>query len=226
MKKLISLAAASAALLFVSVCVGLMTAPTSQAQAGQTGKDVRVVNTSSEAVPVDVQSLPSVQISGTANVNVNSLPAVQVGNGAGNPVPVSVTNLPPAQAIEDPVNVQNSFLMFDNQSLKSKVSYVVPVGKVFHLEQVTFLLNDASGTYGRQSRVRLAIPAVGGQTFFYLSVDEREVSDNGIMAEIGTKSLNLRFGPGTEISFEVLRPFAGTELFASWTFSGVLSDVP
>ena len=66
MKGLSSLTAICAALLFVSVCVGLMTAGPAIAQGGGTGnKDVRVINTAAEAIPTTITNVPAVQISGS-----------------------------------------------------------------------------------------------------------------------------------------------------------------
>jgi hypothetical protein len=125
MKKLATLSAVAGGLLFVSVCVGLMTGGPALAQGGRPAADVRVVNTAAEAIPV----------------NVNTLPAVQVGNGNANPVPVNVTNLPAVQSpepfemrVQVGINGENRFAIVD--------AYTVPEGKLLVLEYVNFICNS------------------------------------------------------------------------------------
>jgi len=139
MKQIASLAVICAALLFVSLCVGLMTAGPAIAQGGGgTNKDVRVINTAAEAIPATITNVPTVQISGTPtvnvgtpNVNVLTVPAVQVGNGVGNPVPVNVTNVSAVQTqalVEQQLVVSagatHNFPIFDSSAYE-KVRVVV-----------------------------------------------------------------------------------------------------
>ena len=63
MKKLSSFAALAVVLLLLTLAFGLLSAQPSYAQGNRPATDVRVVNTPSEAVPVNVASLPAVQVS-------------------------------------------------------------------------------------------------------------------------------------------------------------------
>jgi hypothetical protein len=149
MRKISTLAGICAAGLFVSTCIGLMTADRSVAQGGGgpgSSKDVRVVNTPAEAVPVAVQGTPGVNVANTPTVNVGTLPPVQVGNGAGNPVPVSVTNLPSGPDGGQLIALRADVGIQGDQTQGSTVIYTVPAGKYLVVETLSFQSNFASST--------------------------------------------------------------------------------
>lgn len=76
-----------------AVVLALLVAP-ALTQGASDAKDVRVVNSSSEAVPVQLQAGASVGISGTPNVAIVGTTAVTVGNPATSPVFVNVVKSP------------------------------------------------------------------------------------------------------------------------------------
>ncbi len=69
------------------------------------GKDVRVINSSSEAVPVQLQAGASVEITGTPTVAVVGTTPVIVGNPATSPVFVNVVQTPARTPWQAAVNL-------------------------------------------------------------------------------------------------------------------------
>lgn len=64
-------------------------------------KDVRVINTASQAVPVVVQGPVAAQQHGSWNVGIAGTPNVQVGNPAANPVLIRDVDRPTAQPFHE-----------------------------------------------------------------------------------------------------------------------------
>lgn len=154
MKQIGSLAAICAALLFVSLCVGLMTAGPAIAQGGGSNRDVRVVNTAAESIPTNITNVPAVQVNSLPAVQISSLPAVQVGNNSGNPVPVNVTNLPAVQTPPEPKTFLGDFTMFAGISSRTFILMTVPSGKRLVIDFVSFGAEDAPGvSHGFKVRV-------------------------------------------------------------------------
>jgi hypothetical protein len=205
MKKLSSLAAVCGGLLFASVCVGLMTAPATLAQGGTSGKDVRVVNTAAEAVPV----------------NVTQLPAVQVGNGAGNPVPVNVTNLPAVQSAGTPVQVTGEQMDTDNGSA-SRVLYTVPAGKRLVIGFMTIQCSFSSSDAGRLFAIRI-VEADGTFTFFTFLPEQQINRNPGFFLEALSEQVQIFAGAGARV--EAIASGSFSETFsARVSFSGYLFD--
>jgi len=76
MKQLTTLAAACLGMLLVGAGIGVTTPP-AMAQGGA-NKDVRVINTSAEAIPVRAASALPVDVTSLPAVQVASLPAIQI----------------------------------------------------------------------------------------------------------------------------------------------------
>jgi hypothetical protein len=225
MKKLSSLAAVCVGLLFVSACVGLMTAGPSAAQGALRPADVNVINTPN----VNVVSLPAVQIGGTPtvnvgntpSVNVNSLPAVQVGNGAGNPVPVSVTNLSTAGPGFEVRNISFLQTIQGFQRNASDAAYTVPANRILVLTQVSFSsLDNPTPDWYRQS-VLIADPS--GAFNLYMPVDEATTFATNQHERRGTRQVEIYAGPGAQV---ILKSDRGSDHSGSththWNISGRL----
>jgi hypothetical protein len=97
-------------------------------------KDVRVINTATEAVPVSVQGTPTVKAvqQGPWNVAIAGTPAVSVSNSEGNPLSIRDVDRPTAQPFQYEVDLtvgpgfggQNAFVP-------------VPAGKLLVIEHVS-----------------------------------------------------------------------------------------
>jgi hypothetical protein len=234
MKKLTSLSAICGGLLFVGVCVGLITAGPSVAQGLRPPSDVRVVNTAGEAVPVIVQSLPAVQIGGTPtvnvgntpSVNVSSLPAVQVGNGAGNPIPVNVTNLPSAESAGEPVvYVGTVYLPVGGTSSQSAFfpGSNIPAGKRLVLDLVTYRIVG-----GNADDPPLAFYEDTTQygLRYYISPDDHFANGFGTVIQVSTKQVGFRAGPTQQPTVGISRVSTGPAAVMDFSLHGRLLDVP
>jgi len=97
-------------------------------------KDVRVINTPAEAVPVAVQNSPTVkaQQDGAWNVGITGTPTVQVGNSETTPVLIRDVDRPTAQ----PFQYQAVATVEDGQNA-ADASIPVPEGKMLVIEFVS-----------------------------------------------------------------------------------------
>lgn len=136
MKKLKNyLAASVGVLLFVSViALSIPQTGHSAAAALAPDKDVRVINDTSEPVPVAVQGTPTVNAkqSGAWAVGINGTPTVEVGNAAANPVFVRDVDRPTAQPFQREVTVT---LTEGQGGMNTEIS--VPAGKLLVIENVS-----------------------------------------------------------------------------------------
>jgi len=162
----------------VIVCCGfVLSVPNTGHSAPAPDKDVRVINSPTEAVPtiaqgttnvagaVSVTNTPTVnaQQSGAWNVGLTGSPTVQVGNTAGNPVLVRDVDRPTAQPFEQQVEVtipdggggENGF-------------FSVPLGKLLVIEQVSARGNAPSGQRLNFSILSHTLPDLT-QRFHYLA---------------------------------------------------------
>lgn len=131
-----------------AIAIGMLIVP-NVAGAAATKQDVRVVNTASEAVPIT----GSVSITGTPAVSLSGTPIVQVGNNAGSPVPVAVTN---SETLSSPFqfHAQFGFGEVAGGQRSDSVSFQVPEDKRLKIEFVTF--SDLSRPVGVE-RVQLQV---------------------------------------------------------------------
>jgi hypothetical protein len=139
----------------VIVCCGfVLSVPNTGHSAPPTDKDVRVINTPTEAVPtraqgttnvagaVSITNTPTVnaQQSGAWNVGLTGSPTVQVGNDAANPVLVRDVDRPTAQPFEQQVEVT-----IPDGNGGENAGFLVPLGKLLVIEQVSARGNAPSG---------------------------------------------------------------------------------
>jgi hypothetical protein len=133
MKKLKHYLAASIGLiLFVSVIA--LSLPQTGHSTVAADKDVRVINDTSEPVPVAVQGTPTVNAkqSGAWSVGINGTPTVEVGNAAADPVFVRDVDRPTAQ----PFQYEAEVTLTPGQGGQNTV-IPVPVGKLLVIENVS-----------------------------------------------------------------------------------------
>jgi hypothetical protein len=202
MNRLSAIAGAVGALFVFSLVTAPMTAQPAAAQAGmRPPEDVRVINGSAEAVPVAV----------------NTLPAVQVGNGAANPIPVTVMN-PTTQAFE-PFATSGFFLMQGNEISAFPQIYTVPGDKWLVLETATFRTQEDD----RFPCTYLITVTQGTVTrSYYLAVDDRYKDNNFVFQQIGTKDVKIYAAPGSVIRFGAQRTQVGVGVAVGWSVAGQL----
>lgn len=97
-------------------------------------KDVRVINTLEEAVPITVQNTPTVkaQQNGAWNVGITGTPTVKLDDSAANPVFVRDVDRPTAQ----PFQYEAVVTLEEGQGGQNAV-IPVPVGKLLVIENVS-----------------------------------------------------------------------------------------
>jgi hypothetical protein len=127
-------------ILFVSVIA--LSLPQNGHSSIAADKDVRVINTSAEPVPViqqgitnvAVQNVPTVkaQQSGAWNVGITGTPTVEVGNNSANPVLVRDVDRPTAQ----PFQYEATVTLEEGQSGQN-TAILVPAGKLLVIENVS-----------------------------------------------------------------------------------------
>lgn len=115
-------------------------------------KNVEVVNEATSPVPVAVQNVPGVRLSGTPTVNVGNTPSV---NLAGTPT-VDVGNLPATQNVTGTVDVANL-------PATQEVTGTVNVGNLPAVQQVEVVNQQAAASLARGTlRVDIRTPTGEG----------------------------------------------------------------
>jgi hypothetical protein len=113
-------------------------------------KDVKVINTPAEAVPVAVQGTTTVagtvntKQSGAWNVGITGTPTVEVGNEAGNPVLMRDVDRPTAQPFQ-----YEAVVTIEDGLQGGNASIPVPSGKLLVIENVS-----AFGTAPASQRIQ------------------------------------------------------------------------
>jgi len=216
MTKLSRFAPIGAGWLVFSVCLGLTSAERAFAQAGGGGnKDVRVINTPAEAVPVAVQSLPAVQITGTPTVNV------------ANTVPVTVTNLPAAPAAPQPITITGNVPINNNSTGGSLNLYTVPADKTLVIEFVSFNCNAEDVGVHHRVGVQVADENNSARNFYFLP--DGGFDPPGFSTEVGSKQAQIFGSPGSPVIVFVNRNSVfsggpGSQIFTNVTMTGHLVD--
>lgn len=227
MKGLWSLTAICAALLFVSVCVGLMTAGPAIAQGGPRPSDVRVTNTAAEAIPTTITNVPAVQVNSLPAVQVSSLPAVQVGNTAGSPVPVTVTNLPSAGGQPMPVTIRADVPVPGDGFFGQIDAYTVPAGKLFVAEHFTYNVNRFDSTTKHRVQVNYQ---QGGVSGFLTTAPQGDLSGASFNPLIYSDQCRFYADPETTIRATVTKNnnsgSPNSTAFTNLTLTGYLVDAP
>ena len=156
---------------FSMLVIVLMFAATTSSQAVPSDKDVRVINTTSEAVPtsaqgttqiagnVAVSSLPAVQFAGGSSVSISNTPTVQVGNTSANPVPV--VNLGAAAALQ-PFQTDTSATQGPGSNVSTITLATVPTGKTLVIEFVTATGQVPPGQHVELMEIISVAPPFGG----------------------------------------------------------------
>jgi hypothetical protein len=134
MKKLKHYTAASLGLiLFVSV-IALSVPQSGHSALTPPDKDVRVINTATEAVPVTIQGTPSVQAQQSGPWNVGVSGSVQVGNSEAAPIYVRDVDRPTARPF-----LKEITLTLPAANNGENVSLGILVGELVVIEQVSAL---------------------------------------------------------------------------------------
>jgi len=209
-------AALGFAILWVSL---VLAAPSSsQADAGTTIKDVRVINTSAEPVPVtgtvNVGTLPPVALSSLPPVAVASLPAVQLSG------PI---------VVRDPESNRTPFMhatvvsLSDGQFFSQTEMFTVPQGKRLVLECVSFKVS----VYSQCTGVDVFCNLDGNPTYAWIPVPLSKQGTNGPYdVYSGVINPSLRMISGSQMSL-VFRRFGDLQpTIGNVTFIGYLVDIP
>ena len=146
------LVASIGVLLFVSVIA--LSIPQTGHSAIEADKDVRVINSTTEPVPVVAQGTTNVAVtnmptvnakqSGTWNVGITGTPSVQVGNAATNPVLTRDVDRPTAQPFQ-----YEAVLTIEDGIQGGNAAIPVPSGKLLVIENVS-----AFGTAPAEQRIQ------------------------------------------------------------------------
>lgn len=130
------------------------------AGAADTNKDVRVINTPAEAVPVAPQG--TTQIAGS--VNIGNTPGVQIANE--NPIEVNDVSADVLEPFVAGIGEGFQFVLIPDGALVGSDDFTVPEGKILVIEQVSGHLNLPSG----QSPAVIDVRVDGGPGVFLSAV--------------------------------------------------------
>jgi len=145
-------------------------------------KDVRVINTPDEPIPVvtqgttnvAVQNVPPVkaQQNGTWKVDINGTPTVQLDDSSTNPVFVRDVDRPTAQPYQKSVDIALA-----SGEISKYGAIPVPNGKIFVIEQISGFGTGVPGEIVDFSILTNA-PADSGYQFHYLLTTKEEIPGN------------------------------------------------
>jgi hypothetical protein len=170
-------------------------------------KDVRVINTPAEAVPVAVQ--------GTANVNVTNTPTVTLAAGA--KVSIASDAAQPFQVSANSTQVGNN--------VSTVTIATVPAGKRLVIEWVSMTGQVPPTQHAEIMEISTIAGPFGGASHQFV-IEEQPDAVIGDALFRSNQSLRLYADPGTQVS-ALFRRNSGAGL-ATWnaTISGYLVDVP
>lgn len=204
-------------------------------QAAPSDKDVVVVNTASQAVPVQTQGVTTVagdvnvantptvlaQQTGQWNVGLSGTPTVQVGNASSSPVLVRDVDNPARQPFQrelDPLVAVGQFTASD--------LFTVPAGKRLVIEFATASITTAPGT---KMWVRIQT-RVNGSTNEHSLLPELQgpFAASGSDFLLAAQSMKIYADPNTQVVavVNVLGGTANANTGAAVVMSGHLIDVP
>jgi hypothetical protein len=215
-KKGLVWAALGFAILWVSLVLAVPS--TSQADGGMGSRDVRVINTSAEPVPV------------TGTVNVGTLQPVAVSSLP----PVAVATLPAVQlsgpiVVRDPESNRTPFLhatvlsLSDGQSFSQTEMFTVPQGKRLVLECVSFKVS----VYSQSTGVDVFCNLDGSPTYAWIPVPLSKQGSTGpydVYSGVINPSLRMISGAQMSLVFRRLGDLQPT--IGNVTFMGYLVDMP
>jgi hypothetical protein len=221
------LAPISLAILVASLVI--LSAPGSHA--APPDKDVNVVNTAANPVPVQVQGVTPVSVTnsptvgaqqlGQWNVVLSGTPTVQVGNDSSTPLPVRDVDNPARQSFQrelDPLVPSGSFSASD--------SLTVPAGKRFVIEFASASIDTTAGT---KMWVRIQTTSSGvGLSYSLLPQLQGNFGADGSDFLLASQPMKLYADPGTQVTVvvNVLGGVANTNTGAAVSLSGYLVVVP
>lgn len=252
MNRLWTLAAMSGATFALFVGSLAVTSRPAVAQ-GRTPQDVRVVNTTAQAVPVDVQGTPNVAVSSLPAVQVDQLPAVQLDGTPSVNVAndVAVSSLPAVQVDQLPavqIDGTPSFTVANTDPIPVTFESSPAREPIDRIHTLTFPPGQIGGgdnvytvPAGRllvveQFFVRATIDTgqfsqatldrINGPAAQFPILMERQGADfNGKERFVGSIQGPLFFPAGTTLQGNYLRTGTG-ETVMVWSFSGYLETAP
>ena len=213
-------AAAGAALVALAVGVPLQAAPGPQ--------EVRVINTTAQAVPVAVQGTPSVSIAGTPSVSiagtpsvtVDGTPSVTVGNTAAEAVPTRGVDNPALQAVQR----TDVVIITPGDQIEEQTLYTVPAGKRLVMEEVSVRAQLFTGV----SQAMVFLRSTGGGTLggHYVPLESLGVLDGYGTVQLGTEVLHAYADAETGVDVNItLNTASGSGGRFEITLSGHLVDL-
>ena len=189
-------------------------------------KDVKVINTSAEAIPVvaqgttnvAVQNVPTVkaQQNGAWNVAIAGTPTVEVGNNTANPVFVRDVDRPTAQPFlkEVTVTVPPGF-GGENADLE------IPVGKLVVIEQVSVYGTSPANEVIQQFAIANRVPPDNVYRPHYLQFTKQEIQPGLNAYTVGSQQVRIYAGPG---SFARVARIGNTTVSFRFIISGYFVD--
>lgn len=177
-------------------------------------KDVKVINTAAEPVPVNViNSQVKVQQSGTWNVGINGTPTVQIGNAA--PITVRDADRPTAQ----PYQVDGVLTLpegFGGENL----FFMIPAGKILVIENVSAISHVGSDQTMDSFSVMTKLLPENNYRTNYLSDQKREYATQ----TIHTVSESVRLYSENSFAVRATRLGSSGSVTVRYTVSGHLVD--
>lgn len=189
-------------------------------------KDVRVINTTAEPIPVvaqgttnvAVQNTPTVNAkqSGVWNVGIAGTPTVEVGNAAANPVFVRDVNDKPQTPYQAEVEVN----LAENQG-GGNGFITVPAGKIFVVEQVSAIGFAPTGQILQFSvGTRILPDSIRREHYLQTTKEENDALTNKFTASQMVKI----YAYVASVSVRVTRNLANDTAVGRFTVSGYFVD--
>lgn len=212
LKKSAFLSLLGIAVLLVSIVLGT---PGKGNAAPPGDRDVRVINSASEAVPVT----GSLTLAGTPGVVVTNAPDVVVTNSAANPILVRDVDRPAAQTFaRDVFQTIPAGSQFTTTSL---MTVTVPVGKRFVIETFSCQIS----TVGPQTLLASFVTRTNNHVTEYFVPVTATPFDTSLYF-VGTLPVKAYADSGTDLWAYIRLGTAGAAASVRCTFAGYLVDLP
>lgn len=192
-------------------------------------KDVRVVNTTSEPVPVAVQGtatvsgsvtvagISSVNVTNSPSVTVTNTPSVSVANVAGNPVLVRNVDRGAGQPFSMPVVA----VIPAGTTASSPIEFTVPAGKCLVIETVSLRVE---ATPGQEVLGAIAFRSGGIYTDFFIPLSVTTLT--GISFHQATQPIKVYADASTPVWGYIRLNTNVSGTVVRFSVSGYLVDVP
>jgi hypothetical protein len=192
MKKLKHYTAASLGLiLFVSV-IALSVPQSGHSALTPPDKDVRVINTATEAVPVTIQGTPSVQAQQSGPWNVGVSGSVQVGNSEAAPIYVRDVDRPTARPF-----LKEITLTLPAANNGENVSLGILVGELVVIEQVSALGTLPADQFVETMSIATRVPPDNVYHSHLLQFNKLELNPGTNMYTVPSQQVRIYAGPGS-----------------------------